>query len=929
MAKLTYKIGSFHGGLNNNADPRDVKDDQSPDLSNVNIDRLGMLRLGPGLTSTNDSNTLQVLPNRGLFSMSSDKQLDGGDANETLLVAYDAANNNFDIKDSEGWDTGGSVSPQISLTTTHPVYYVADGNLRIADGSFTNDSKWFGYISDEKFDGLNGDSAAIGWYASNSKIDSPTTGRCFISNPYKGSDGNTVNSSEGEYDGTVADGSSTGTDVALIESLNLRVGVQMNELLADAASEISSGVATGVSKVSLSDSTTYYPILGNSEGENNYYADSAANAKVAYWYLGSLSFNINETQSLLIPFIILTNEVGSVDEYAKLKQIRIKLGNSDMSNYVEWRFGVKKILPDKLNYLVLSMSNLRTVGGSGSIDDTFTNIQFEVHQLSSESGNASPTFHFSGPALIPAGNVSSFQPGLYNFHYTWLYDDSKQESLPFKLTSVGTKGFNEVHIVGAPMLFNFDVYMSAWNADPSYTLNKRISGARIYWTVEENDNYFLIGELDFINKGFKWIPEADKIAYDFANSSHTTSAPLNKAAVIKGISPTAANTIDTFQSINGFSTNVSSVISKYKTAVLHGRRIYVGNIKQNTNGVDKTFPDRMLKSQINKFDTFPEGMGLVDVAIRDGESIVKLEAFADRILQFKQKTLYIINVSDNVEFLEDTYIGKGVSFDYHVVKTDYGIAWFNEMGVFFYDGKNVSNLLEKQNLRLIREADWQNFIKTANSKYQNSSNTNNNDTDFSECHIAYIPKKRKLWISNGGWSVFEYDFVYQSWVFNKDALPYDTNRTNWVLDGNLDVLFVNNTTTVRAVATTNPQGSSDFKYITKDIDFGEPGVRKKIYKVYITYKTGATTNTQVKYDINGGTTFDKTFQNGTNFSSNNLANAGSGAWTQATLKPSTSSEANNIYSFALKITNDGSGSATPSTFMINDITIIYRIKNPR
>ena len=87
-------------------------------------------------------------------------------------------------------------------------------------------------------------------------------------------------------------------------------------------------------------------------------------------------------------------------------------------------------------------------------------------------------------------------------------------------------------------------------------------------------------------------------------------------------------------------------------------------------------------------------MGSVDVVIRDGENIVKLEAYADRILQFKEHSLYIINVSESVDFLEDTFRNKGCAFNYHVVRTDLGIAWFNDHGCYLYDGKNVINLLE-------------------------------------------------------------------------------------------------------------------------------------------------------------------------------------------------------------------------------------------
>ena len=161
------------------------------------------------------------------------------------------------------------------------------------------------------------------------------------------------------------------------------------------------------------------------------------------------------------------------------------------------------------------------------------------------------------------------------------------------------------------------------------------------------------------------------------------SAPiLSKTALIKGISPDSANIIDTFKTINGFSTEIKTLNAKYKTAVIHGRRAYIGNIEQN----GKTFPDRIIKSQVNKFDTFPEGIGSVDVVINDGENIVKLEAYADRILQFKENSLYIINVSENVEFLEDTFRNKGCAFDYHVTKTDVGIAWFNIHGCYLYNG---------------------------------------------------------------------------------------------------------------------------------------------------------------------------------------------------------------------------------------------------
>ena len=105
-------------------------------------------------------------------------------------------------------------------------------------------------------------------------------------------------------------------------------------------------------------------------------------------------------------------------------------------------------------------------------------------------------------------------------------------------------------------------------------------------------------------------------------------------------------------------------------------------------------------------------------------------------------------------------------------------------------------------------------------------------------------------------------------------------------------------------------------------------LRKKLYKVLITYTTAASGSVAsvvtVKYDTNGTTTFDKTFANGTNFSSNVLGSAD--GWQVAELKPTTSSQANNIKSFQLKFQTDGT---VPSGFRINDISIVYRGKRPR
>jgi len=897
VPKQTFKIESFHGGLNSNSDPRDIRDDESASLKDVAIDSVGKIKtLGSVDSGVNDSNTVAIIKNRGLFTMSSDRQLDGGVADETLIFLYDDGGDTIDVKDSEGWDTA-----KINMGgNTIPIYYTADGVVRVSDIALVQNSQWFGYINDVRFETLNAEGPAVAWINVDQKLTTPTSGKCLISNPEVGSDTNGINSSSSEYIGSVINNGTDADDVVEHSAVNLRVGIQYDELLNNTAS----GWNYNLDNVALSDSTSEpLKLLGN----NN--VKATADSTPAFATLGdqSLDFTLGETNSFIMGFYISTSEYNDLRFVTiTLKDTAVTAGN------INFQFSKNDLKPDIWNIICCSSDNIKS--GISNIDQT--NDAWYIAVLTNTAGT-SPSFQVSGPVIAKKHGLEAFQPGLYTFHYSYLYDvENKQESLPFIFNDVDEDGtltdrenVNKINIAGSPVLFKFDTYICSHNTDASaYGLNKRISGSRLYYKKEENDNYFLIGELDFVEKGFKFLPEADTLSYTMTDTTNTSGNILGKTALIKAISPETANTIDTFKTINGFSTEVKSLDAKYKTAVVHGRRVYIGNIKRPDG---KTYPDRIVKSQVNRFDTFPEGMGSVDVVIRDGENIVKLEAYADRILQFKQHSLYIINVSESVDFLEDTFRNKGCAFDYHVVRTDMGVAWFNDHGCYLYNGRNVIDLLEKQKIRSISEEDWSLFVKDGTD-----------DLDMSSAMIGYVPKKKHLIIKNENNDIYLYDFVLQAWTTGIGKITESTAMTNFALDGDQNLFYIDNTTTVRKTWQTSAQSSTGFEYITSDIDFGQPAVRKKVYKVYVTYKSGATTNVQVDYDVNGGTTFPYDFANGDNFTSNELANAS--GWQVAELKPDNSTESNNIKSFQLRFATDGT---VPSGFEINDITIIYRLKN--
>ena len=71
MPKESFKIEDFHGGLNTNSDPRDIRDNESPDLRDIAIDAVGKLKLSGKFSAPShgsNSNTL-TLQNKNVVNL--------------------------------------------------------------------------------------------------------------------------------------------------------------------------------------------------------------------------------------------------------------------------------------------------------------------------------------------------------------------------------------------------------------------------------------------------------------------------------------------------------------------------------------------------------------------------------------------------------------------------------------------------------------------------------------------------------------------------------------------------------------------------------------------------------------------------------------------------------------------------------------------
>ena len=101
--------------------------------------------------------------------------------------------------------------------------------------------------------------------------------------------------------------------------------------------------------------------------------------------------------------------------------------------------------------------------------------------------------------------------------------------------------------------------------------------------------------------------------------------------------------------------------------------------------------------------------------------------------------------------------------------------------------------------------------------------------------------------------------------------------------------------------------AQQFKIQTKDFDFGDPSRRKKIYKVYVTFKcNNMRSGVIMKYAVNGSTNFTGTFSDDdTYYNSRGFYGSSTTDWVTVALKPSSS--INNVYSIALQFVYGGLG----------------------
>ena len=332
-------------------------------------------------------------------------------------------------------------------------------------------------------------------------------------------------------------------------------------------------------------------------------------------------------------------------------------------------------------------------------------------------------------------------------------------------------------------------------------------------------------------------------------------------------------------------------------------------------------PSLLLKTPAGQASGFPDNL-YIDLEF-GGDEITVLESTADRLLVFSKHKLTIINVAQDVEFVEATMDFMGIEKHRQIVKVGEGFAWVNSSGVFHFDGQQVNPI---SGLKL-----------SAISNIDDYSDGWNDSTSA----IAYDPSRDLLWVWINNEKIFYFCFITRSWVgFSNITSPtdfYDVPTTN-VVAGPLGYAhYAKGSTANRRQyflgVNTNLDVplDRDFLWESGKIHCGSMGVNKRFYDVYITTKDAANA-VQLQWSTDG-TNFYTAYVDGYKGQSTNdndglidsTVNAGFGYGTTRCGLSNQGAAPKAVGKYIILRIID-IGNAAKSSFEIGDMSIIFREK---
>ena len=864
--KAILNISNYSGGLNNHTNARDIEGNQMQDIDSLSIDTPGKLKVmgataDEGTTLTISGSNFTPTVGNGLFYFKSDKdpeQTTNAVDNTEMLLINDKADHEIKIYDK----TDGAYSAKTidyGPAASDVEYTAIDGNVRVTATDFSNDNhtpKVFSFIN-EKYD--YGDTTAsngaprldkIGWFEDTAAVDKPSDNEIELIHR------NDANST------LIPDTTASGATLAA----NFDDTGEQTKAVSD-GSKFTVG---GYVKIN----SEYLHVTGINGNDLTFSAAAGrgrfGSTAVDTHSSGDAILHVNRT--------LVNKEI-----------IRVPYGSLTHSN--------------NTGKLVVNI----WAGTENRADSTIPN--------NVGAGNATHGTWFA----------SAYDK--INLFVQYEYLDGQLGEIEYKSTMQAPEGLGQQtnyrlyfnmfgHIPNKPRLKAMHILWNKTNDG----FNGFASDATSYMTAQQNVKYKLL-EID-LRKGWR-IPGAKEYQKLGAVTAPSTASqkfyawPINITTASSGdlgyhiqygggsYGKGIENPLQTETALEVEPSVIGPTGTSYKTGTILNRRLYVGNVKYKdpVTGEFQISNDTVFKSNVNAFDTF-EFENRIDVEINDGDDIVKLESLNGRLLQFKKNVLHVINISRDIEFLEASLDYKGVAEKHHVFKGEGFVVWFNQYGVFLYDGEQIKDVLldQKGQQRLV----WK-------TNYYHADNV-----------IGFIPEEKHIIIANKNQKVLVLDLKSMAWSYGSKRFTTNVNTNMVILDNgklvwmekdgsDLKLRYFNPDPT-NLIGTTN---LDELALKTKDYTFDNPSVDKKIISVYLNYKNGDGVVVHGFTDSNEEILARLDGDNETEFKTLRIN------MREAKSEFTESQAFNNVKNFGLRL----SGTDVNSNFEINDMQIVFRQKS--
>lgn len=314
-----------------------------------------------------------------------------------------------------------------------------------------------------------------------------------------------------------------------------------------------------------------------------------------------------------------------------------------------------------------------------------TDVAFDAAVDSGLSGNLTAGAGWE-VGMTETADDGEWAAGTYIIACSFIYDDGQESALYVPAADVAMTAITE----GASLTL-------CAKADTATNYDERISGGRVYCRLDETDDPWTLLMDISMAKGARatlsgtynaWAEGAttdDVYTASFVSKRQN----IDSYESLAGVDPTTP--IEVFTGDNAF----------WNTSVIARNRCFIGAPRYTAEGGALShFRDRILYSTVGAFDTFPI-TNYIDVVQGDAEDYVKLGAYGNTLLAFKESTLYLIDISDpddagwqmKQDANEGKYPFRGIAHPGAYFETPVGPAWCNKFGVFLYNGSEIVPLL--------------------------------------------------------------------------------------------------------------------------------------------------------------------------------------------------------------------------------------------